>query len=74
MPLKYLTRYAHLSGPQREVAEQVSRLAQFLSEFLPPGPETLVTLRKLLEARDAAVRASLDLNQAPQAQNEWSER
>ena len=29
--------------------------------MLPPGPETAVALRKLLESKDAAVRAALDL-------------
>ena len=35
-------------------------LAYELCEELPPGPETSVFLRKLLESRDAAVRAAID--------------
>lgn len=38
-------------------------LAHRLALTLPPGPETTVALRKLLESKDAAVRSALDLPQ-----------
>lgn len=74
MTLRYLTSYAHLSGPRREVAAGVARLAQFMAEYLPPGEEAQAGMRKLLEAKDCWERASLDLAQAPTSTNEWSER
>lgn len=74
MTLRYLTSYAHLSGPRREVAEGAARYAQFMSEYLPAGAETSAGLRKLLEARDCFERASLDLAQTPPPANEGSER
>lgn len=36
-----------------------SNLAEGICEFVPSGPERTVALRKLLESKDAAVRASV---------------
>jgi hypothetical protein len=53
-----LFAYAHL---EREDLLTVSRhfheMAHRLVELVPAGPERTVSLRKLLEAKDAAVRA-----------------
>lgn len=57
--LKYFD-YEHLHAPQRQVSVQFHELAHDLINLLPPNPETTVALRKLLESKDAAVRASLD--------------
>jgi hypothetical protein len=50
--------YEHL---QREDLKAVSRyfrdLAHLLVKLVPVGPERTVSLRKLLESKDAAVRA-----------------
>lgn len=50
--------YGHLPSPLREVSEQFHALAQKVCE-LPRNPERTVALRKLLEAKDAAVRSML---------------
>lgn len=49
----------HLPSPLREVSERFGDLARALDRDLPDGPEKSVALRKLLEGKDAAVRASL---------------
>ncbi len=53
--------YAHLPAHLQGVSRAVAELAAEMDERLPPGPEKSVALRKLLEAKDAAVRAALDL-------------
>lgn len=59
--LRYF-EHGHLNGEQERVADRFSDLAHWVTDNLPAGPETTVALRKLLEAKDAAVRASLDLD------------
>mgnify|MGYP007112272844 CR=1 FL=1 len=51
--------FRHLSGTLREVSALCCDLAHTLEEILPDGPEKSVALRKILEAKDAAVRAAL---------------
>lgn len=58
--LKYFD-FTHLPEPLRRVSLPFSELAYRLNASLPPGPELSVALRKLLESKDAAVRAALDL-------------
>lgn len=58
--LRYFT-FDHLKEPLREVSGRFAGLALALDSGLPDGPEKSVALRKLLEAKDAAVRAALDL-------------
>lgn len=60
-PLRRYFTYEHLPQYLREVSAPFSQLARTLDETLPPGPETTVALRKLLESKDAAVRSALDL-------------
>jgi hypothetical protein len=50
--------YAHLPPELAEVSKDFYALAQITAE-LPRNPERTVALRKLLEAKDAAVRARL---------------
>lgn len=50
--------YSHLPPALQDVSQPFSVLAQRIME-LPRNPERTVALRKLLEAKDAAVRASL---------------
>lgn len=52
--LNYFTA-EHLRNISRPFVAQAHQLAT----ELPPGPETSTALRKLLEAKDAAVRAAL---------------
>lgn len=44
-----------------EVATQFGKLAVALVNALPAGPELSTSLRKLLESRDAAVRAAIEV-------------
>lgn len=50
----------HLKGKQFEVSQQCSELAVHLVDDLEDGPELTAGLRKLLEAKDCFVRASID--------------
>lgn len=49
--------YNHLSPHLAEVSVPFAALADRLVDTLPRNPERTVALRKLLEAKDAAVRA-----------------
>ena len=51
--------HEHLPPKLRAVSEPFSALAHLVVSTLPRNPERTVALRKLLEAKDAAVRASL---------------
>lgn len=51
--------YGHLPEKLQEVSRPFSVLAQQVAERAPDNQETTVALRKLLEAKDAAVRATL---------------
>ena len=51
--------FEHLPRPLQEVSAPFSDLALEMADRLPDSPETTVCLRKLLEAKDCAVRAAL---------------
>jgi hypothetical protein len=51
--------YQHLPGHLQDVSRPFAELAIKLAEDLPDKPETTVCLRKLLESKDCAVRATL---------------
>lgn len=51
--------YLHLPEPLRDVSRPFGELAYKIMQTLPENPERTVALRKLLEAKDAAVRAAL---------------
>lgn len=51
--------YAHLPEHLQAVSKRFFSIANFVTENCEPGPERTVALRKLLEAKDAAVRAKL---------------
>lgn len=57
--LRYFA-YAHLPADLQVVSRPFGQLAEDLTAILPYDPETSTALRKLLEAKDAAVRAALD--------------
>jgi len=57
--LRYFA-WEHLPPRLQVVSAPFGRLAAAMAESLPPGPEVTVCLRKLLEAKDCAVRAALD--------------
>lgn len=48
---------AHLPKPLQEVSSQFEDVAQWMVMNLPRNPERTAGLRKLLEARDCALRA-----------------
>ena len=56
--LRYF-EFAHLPDHLQAVSGEFHKLAHLMAEKLPDGPETTVCVRKLLEAKDAAVRAAL---------------
>lgn len=58
--LKYFS-YKHLPDDLQTVSKKFNFLANVLEDTLPKGPEKSVALRKLLESKDAAVRAALDI-------------
>lgn len=51
--------YEHLPPHLQEVSQPFTVLARLIVAELPRNPERTVALRKLLEAKDAAVRAKL---------------
>jgi hypothetical protein len=51
--------YKHLPTHLQEVSKPFGELAQTLFAILPANPEQTTALRKLLEAKDCAVRARL---------------
>jgi hypothetical protein len=51
--------YGHLPAHLQEVSKPFGDLAEQIVSTLPRNPERTVALRKLLEAKDAAVRARL---------------
>lgn len=51
--------YGHLNNELQEVSKLFHTLAHKLYEELPPNAERSTALRKLLEAKDAAVRAKI---------------
>lgn len=51
--------YAHLPEHLQEVSHQFAAMAEMIVATLPRNPERTAALRKLLEAKDAAVRARL---------------
>ena len=61
-PIMRYFEHGHLTRETlREVSAKCGELASYLDQTLPPGPEASTALRKLLECKDAAVRAALDL-------------
>ena len=58
-PLLQFFAYAHLPDHLQRVSEKFGKLALEIVDTLPRNPERTVALRKLLEAKDAGVRAML---------------
>jgi hypothetical protein len=59
--LQFFT-YEHLPAHLQEVSRPFAVLADIIVQSIPRNPERTVALRKLLEAKDAAVRAKLAKN------------
>lgn len=54
--------YEHLPAHLQEISKPFGELAKLIESSLPTNPERTVALRKLLEAKDCAVRAKLFKN------------
>ena len=52
--------YSHLPNDLQAVSQHFADLAERICDDIQQGPERTVALRKLLEAKDAAVRAKLE--------------
>lgn len=52
--------YEHLKDPLKRVSVEFHDLAVWLCQEVESGPERTACLRKLLEAKDAAVRAKIN--------------
>ena len=58
-PILQFFAFSHLPEHLQAVSEGFSQMAANIVATLPRNPERTVALRKLLEAKDAAVRAKL---------------
>lgn len=58
-PILQFFAHEHLPEHLAAVSKPFGDLARFIVDNLPRNPERTVALRKLLEAKDAAVRAAL---------------
>lgn len=58
-PILRFFEYSHLPGTLHSVSHQFAQMAYHLANSLPATAETSTMLRKLLEAKDCAVRAAL---------------
>ena len=52
--------HAHLPAELAAVSQPAGDLARQMADLLPDGPELTAGLRKLLEAKDCFVRATVD--------------
>lgn len=59
-PILRYFHYAHLPAALQGASSPFCRLAQHIVTSLPRNAERTVALRKLLEAKDAAVRANVN--------------
>jgi hypothetical protein len=58
-PILRFFHYDHLPSPLKVISRPFCGMARVIVETLPNNAERAVALRKLLEAKDAAVRARL---------------
>ena len=56
--LQYFT-YQHLPVELQRISRPICEVAAMMNSLLPDGPEKIVGLRKLLEAKDCFVRAEV---------------
>lgn len=56
-PIMQFFAFAHLPLALQEISRPFCEMAQRIERELPRNPERTVALRKLLESKDAAVRA-----------------
>lgn len=66
IPILQFFTYEHLPPHLQKVSKHFSEVAAWMAEHLPDGAELRAGLRKLLEAKDCAVRARLGDNPTKQ--------
>lgn len=59
-PIMKYFNWQHLPAHLQGVSAPIGELAKAMDERLPDGPEKTAGLRKLLEAKDCLVRASME--------------
>ena len=59
-PIMQFFSYKHLPEAMQKVSAPFCELAEKVAAELPPNAERAIALRKLLEAKDAAVRAVIE--------------
>jgi hypothetical protein len=64
-PIMQFFTYDHLPEALQAVSQPFCTLARHLVDTLPRNPERTVSLRKLMESKDAAVRALIFKSAAP---------
>lgn len=64
-PILQFFAYEHLADRLQEISKPFGDLARELVEILPSNPERHFALRKLLEAKDCAVRALIYKSSEP---------
>lgn len=67
MSLLQFFKYEHLPPHLQVISKEFAELAATMASILPDNPETEMAIRKLLEAKDCAVRSVLwkDENKKP---------
>jgi hypothetical protein len=60
-PILGFFAYEHLPRKLQAISQPFGELAETIASALPRNAETSTALRKLLESKDAAVRAALDI-------------
>jgi len=58
-PLLQFFNYEHLPSHLQVISKDFCELAYKIVQSLPRNPERTVALRKLLEAKDCAIRANI---------------
>jgi len=58
-PIMQFFAFEHLPPPLQIVSREFAKMAEFIVVTLPRNAERTVALRKLLESKDAAVRAKI---------------
>lgn len=64
-PMLQFFAYEHLREDLQAKSKPFGQLAQWMVETLPCNPERTAALRKLMEAKDCAVRASIYVASLP---------
>ena len=67
-PMLQFFAFEHLPADLQTISRPFGELANLMVATLPRNPERTVGLRKLLEAKDCAVRAAIDATRTGEGQ------